>query len=235
MLRLLGVTLLLVLISAATILVARVIGGTHPNPLLSLFTHADGSSCGGRCLFGITPGETKWTDALSVLALHPRTLHLIRVLPLFVEKGPSHTNVLLTQTNDGRVSSIGVNSGSIPRNGEVSLSIALPESAFGDITNVLGPPIFVIISGPSWAVYPIGNDLVLYAQIKHDASKPFSFSLNPHDRLVGLRLANKPNCSPDGATFWFQRWKGFSGDGYRWTAKMLLPVDDPNHFTLCQQ
>jgi hypothetical protein len=72
----------------------------------------------------------------------------------------------------------------MPRDGEISVSIALPESAFGDISNVLGPPTFFVTHDPTWAVYLIDNDLVLYAQFNHNPSLSIPFSLNPSARQI---------------------------------------------------
>ncbi len=69
--RLIRLTLLLIVICAAAIFAARLIGSTRPNPLAILFTNPDGTPCQRPCLLGVRPGVTKYEDAVAILRTHP--------------------------------------------------------------------------------------------------------------------------------------------------------------------
>jgi hypothetical protein len=62
--------LFLLIAFAAAILAVRV--RSKPLSVVEmLFTHADGSPCEQPCLFGITPGQTKYRDVDTLLTMHP--------------------------------------------------------------------------------------------------------------------------------------------------------------------
>jgi len=64
---------LLFAIFLLTILAAKLIGHSTPDPVLALFTNPDGSRCQMPCLLGIRPGETTVSDAITIIKEHPLT------------------------------------------------------------------------------------------------------------------------------------------------------------------
>src|SRR5688572_7284975 len=68
----------LTLLTATTLLSARMIGSASADPsqFAILFTNADGSPCEQPCLLGVQPGRMSFSDATSMLEKHPVTRNL---------------------------------------------------------------------------------------------------------------------------------------------------------------
>lgn len=66
----------LITVSVALILTARMMGSFSPRDAsyTAYFVNDDGSDCDRPCVFGIEPGQTAFTDAVSMLQALPRKL-----------------------------------------------------------------------------------------------------------------------------------------------------------------
>jgi hypothetical protein len=181
MMRLLGLMLLVMTISASATAAARLIGGMRPSPLAVLATNPDGTACETPCIFGIRPGETNLERAITLLASHPLTRDFsVMYQKPFTIRGEPYDDILVqVDTNSaGLVEMVSLSAGFLKPSADLSTSPFLPQPAFfADVLGQYGAPDYVLIRLKGMPPVFTGGGLMIW----------FADDPHPSDHFAGTQ------------------------------------------------
>jgi hypothetical protein len=76
--RLLRLTIVMIFFLAGVVYAIRLFRSAQTSQLAMWFTNPDNSPCATPCLFGITPGTTRFEEAIQIVSKHPITRNMQR-------------------------------------------------------------------------------------------------------------------------------------------------------------
>lgn len=99
----------LIIVVAAMLLVARLVGTTRPTPAVAaVVSNPDGSPCEQPCMFGIRPGETRREQGIRLLQSHPLTRSALWIGDSTLKLAGPDTYVVFHTRPDDVVESVGL-------------------------------------------------------------------------------------------------------------------------------